>query len=159
MSAIPNLLPNKTELQALQEAISTRRHMTLPALQSTPLSEYNQHQPLLSWAFPTLFPRGLGEYRMPRRRTVLFDDYATHLMKYCDGRFAQHARFRYVVFNIIMRTQVTNRARYYARQRQGQTSLTLEEIQAAFAEDTPEAYALLNSITRFTGSLRGTRPF
>ena len=77
--------------------------LTAPPMRSTPLSEFNRSQALLSLAFPTLFPNGDAEYITPRIRNVPYPDYIQHLMKYQDGRFARHPRFRYVVFNTIMR--------------------------------------------------------
>ncbi|OJD25596.1 hypothetical protein ACJ73_03033 [Blastomyces percursus] len=35
----------------------------------------------------------------------------------------------------------------------------MEELQAAFDNDTPESEAVLRSVSRIAGTLRGTRPF
>ena len=37
--------------------------------------------------------------------------------------------------------------------------MTIDDFGTAFEDNSPESEALLNSITRFSGSLRGTRPF
>ncbi|KAH0499426.1 hypothetical protein TgHK011_006624 [Trichoderma gracile] len=82
-------------------------------------------------------------------------------MRWHDGRFAKHPRFRYVGFNTYMRSSVNTRSTFFVK-RPGQTAhrtLTVDDIRAAFNNDTPEAQALLNSIVRYSGSLRGTRPY
>jgi hypothetical protein len=40
-----------------------------------------------------------------------------------------------------------------------QGDLTLDDLKMAFQEDTAEAEAIINQITRFSSTLRGTRPF
>jgi hypothetical protein len=81
-------------------------------------------------------------------------------MKYHDGRFARHPRFRYVVFNTIMRRQASAKAGFNVKQKTVQgRDVTADDLRAAFEDDSPESEALLNSITRRPGTLRGTRPF
>lgn len=92
---------------------------------------------------------------------VKFVEYIKYLLKYKDGRFGRHPRFRYVAFNVLMRRQSDSNAGFYVRQNGAhpEGGLTIDELGVAFDEDTPEAEALVNSITRFSGNLRGTRPF
>ncbi|KAJ5183747.1 hypothetical protein N7492_001363 [Penicillium capsulatum] len=61
----------------------------------TPLDEFNTRQPLLSLAFPILFPYGEAEFLQQRERKVEYSDYIRHLIKHELGTFAQHPRFRY----------------------------------------------------------------
>ncbi|EED14419.1 hypothetical protein TSTA_106280 [Talaromyces stipitatus ATCC 10500] len=89
--------------------------------------------PLLSLALPTLFPQGKADYSIPWERTVKFHDYTQHLMEYKDGRFARHPRFQFIVFNTMMR--------------------------AAFEEDSEESNSVVNSITRMSNTIQGTRPY
>ena len=44
--------------------------LTMPPYRSTPLVDFNALEPLLSLAFPTLFPRGDAEFVMPRLRYI-----------------------------------------------------------------------------------------
>ncbi|EED12031.1 hypothetical protein TSTA_001030 [Talaromyces stipitatus ATCC 10500] len=112
------------------------------------------------WAFPTLFPRGEAEFTSPRQRTVPFEDYIKHLMKFHDGRFARHPRFRYVVFNILMRQQANSKAGFFVKQRtiRGQ-EVTADDLRSAFADKSREGDALISSIIQRSSTLRGTRPF
>ena len=114
VAAIPNLLVAESELERMQRDAGIHKvsHITQDH-RSTPLREFNRSQPLLSLAFPTLFPYGVAEFVTPRIRQVKYADYVEHLIKYHDGRFAHHPRFRYVVFNTLMRLQVNKKSTYF----------------------------------------------
>jgi hypothetical protein len=162
-AAVPDLLAHDTEIEEIRQQIQPLcTYLSLPSFRRTPISEFNRSQPLLSWAFPTLYHRGQAEYTLPRERTVAFPEYVKHLIKYKDGRFARHPRFRYVVFNTIMRRQVNTRAGFFVRNRDDEeptSTMSIDDFRTAFEDDSAESEALINSITRFSGSLRGTRPF
>ena len=158
-AAVPDVMPSDTELEQLrQEVQGSRFHLTMPSFRTTPIAEFNTSQPVMSWAFPTLYPDGKADFLNPRIRTVTFAQYAKHLMRYHDGRFARHPRWRYVVFNTLMRQQANRRAGFYVRN-SDKKEISLDELQEAFEQDTTESAALLQSISRFSGTLRGTRPF
>ncbi|EED21319.1 hypothetical protein TSTA_085500 [Talaromyces stipitatus ATCC 10500] len=59
--------------------------MEMPPFRSTPIAGFTRTQPVLSWAFPTLFPRGEAEFILPRQHSVKFDDYIKHLMRFDNG--------------------------------------------------------------------------
>ncbi|EGP82368.1 uncharacterized protein MYCGRDRAFT_97535 [Zymoseptoria tritici IPO323] len=84
----PTARPNREEEQP-----STNPMLTFPKLEEVPLSEFDKDRPPLSLAFPTLFPYGKGDPRQPRIRAVTDTVFIQHLMRYHDGRFAQHSRF------------------------------------------------------------------
>jgi len=81
----------------------TLPHLSIGSIRATPINEFNRTQAIFSLAFPTLFPDGKAEFITPRLREVRLRDYVRHLLLYKDSRFAQHSRFRYVAFNIMMR--------------------------------------------------------
>ena len=159
--AVPNVNPDNSDLEDLRQQLAHRQgaHITLPPFRATPLSEFNREQALLSRAFPTLYPYGKAEWISPRCRTVAYKAYIEHLIKYRDGRFAQHPRFRYVVFNTMMRQQSNIRSTFFVRRHPNEAQLDVEELRQAFTSDSPAAQSLLNSVVRYSGSLRGTRPF
>jgi hypothetical protein len=67
-----------------------------------------------------------------------------------DGRFAQHLRFRYVAFNILMRRQVNTKSGFFLRKiRPEQGDLTIDDLRLAFQGDTVESQVIINAITRF----------
>ena len=53
--------------------------------------------------FPTLFPTGATMLKKPRIHEVDMHEYALHLIHYHDNRFRKHPRFRYYIYNVIMR--------------------------------------------------------
>ena len=54
----------------------------MPSFRSTPLSEFNRSQSLLSLAFPTLYPHGEAEFCHPRLRDVSYAEYIEHFLNY-----------------------------------------------------------------------------
>ena len=127
-------------------------------IRQTPLNEFNTTQPLLSLAFPTLFPMGQVEFILPRYHKVNYHDYVKHAMKWHDGRFASHPRFRFVAFNTMMRQTVNSKSTYFVHHTR-QAPITAEELRNAFEAQTDDARRLLNSIVRFSDGVKGTRPF
>ncbi|XP_044716521.1 ATP-dependent DNA helicase PIF1 [Hirsutella rhossiliensis] len=109
--AVPDLLPEDTEMEALHSHVlgdehdappparpATQHQLEMPDIRRTPINEFNQSQALLSLAFPTLFPRGQADFIEPR--------------------FACHPTFRFVVFNTLMRTaQLRGTRPYWYRKR------------------------------------------
>ncbi|KJK73873.1 hypothetical protein H634G_10851 [Metarhizium anisopliae BRIP 53293] len=180
-SAIPNLKVTETELNALQSRIlndtsdpelvtdleqmprsaQSLHQMPLPSIRRTPINEFNHSQPLLSLAFPTLYPDGKADFAEPRLRTITYQDYLAHAMRWRDGRFARHRTSPFVALNTLLRAQVRKRSNYFVKQhedrRQALTRADLEEVMAK--PDEPEAQALIQSITRQATVIRGTRPY
>ncbi|KAL6789495.1 hypothetical protein GGI42DRAFT_347248 [Trichoderma sp. SZMC 28013] len=115
-AAVPNLIAAQTELDQLRDLLENRevlpaeqipfqqllhqhspepsphRYIRMPNIRSTPISEFNRSQPLLSLAFPTLYPRGEADFVYPRLRSITYDQYLAHAMKYHDGRFTRYPR-------------------------------------------------------------------
>ena len=52
------------------EAPPAQDHIVVPEIRSTPLSEFNRSQALLSLAFPSLYPEGKAEFVLPRQRSI-----------------------------------------------------------------------------------------
>jgi ATP-dependent DNA helicase PIF1 len=135
-------------------------YLSMGTIRKTPIDEFNRTQAIFSLAFLTLFPNGEAEYVDPRIREIPLRDYVRHLLLFRDGRFARHLRFRYVAFNMLMRRQVNTKSGFFVRKVQPkQGDLSLNDLRLAFQENTTEAQAIIKSITRFSGTLRGTRPY
>ncbi|PWI63922.1 hypothetical protein PCL_03007 [Purpureocillium lilacinum] len=173
-SAVPDLLPEDTEMEALHSHVlgeerdeplparpATQHQLEMPDIRRTPINEFNQSQPLLSLAFPTLFPCGQADFIEPRLRPIKYADYIQHALRWHDGRFARHSTFRFVVFNTLMRAQARAKSGYFVKQhQQRQGPLTRDDLLEAFQNpESAEAQQLLNSINRQTAQLRGTRPY
>ena len=110
---VPDVRPDISDLEYLREAVGADAPppaLSIPSIYSTPINEYDASDKTLSLAFPTLYPTGAADLKSPRRRTVEYSAYIEHLMRYKDGRFARHPRWRYVVFNTKLRHQANKRA-------------------------------------------------
>jgi len=101
--------------QSAPEQPQLQARIDMGQIRQTPLNEFNRSQPLLSWAFPTLFPRGEADYVAPRIRTIIYGDYIKYAMRWRDGRSASHARLRFVAFNTLMRAIVNSKSAYFVR--------------------------------------------
>ena len=68
-------------------------------------------------------------------------------MLYKDMRFAQHPRFLYVAFNIIMRHQIDKKAGSLVRKLNPQNKdLALDDLRNAFNNDSEESQQILNAL-------------
>jgi hypothetical protein len=176
-AAVPNLLIHDSELNQLHgrindgpsdpseqvplQAVDPRaaHQLQMPSFRRTPLDEFNQKYALLSLACPTLFPRGAADFVEPRQRSITYQEYIQHAMKWEDGRFARHHSFRFIALNTLMRQQARGHSKVFVSKSHSMP-LTKEALQQALADpDTPEAQAILNRISRFAGVIKGTRPF
>ncbi|KAM4067560.1 ATP-dependent DNA helicase PIF1 [Hirsutella rhossiliensis] len=118
----------------MPRSAQTHHQMPLPSIRRTPIDEFNRSQPLLTLAFPTLYPDGKADFVEPRLRSIAYQDYLGHAMRWHDGRFARHKTWPFVALNTL--------------------------LQEAMAEpDEPEAQDLIQSITRQAAVIRGTRPY
>jgi hypothetical protein len=106
-------------------------------------------------AFPTLYPTGQADFNTPRLRKVDLNDYARHLMRFHDGRFGRHPRWRFFVFNILMRRKANSSARFYVSKASGLKDLSRDELAEALLADE----GLLPQIVRQGSDLTGTRPY
>jgi hypothetical protein len=134
--------------------------MDWPQLRTYRYSQQDQGQRIFSLAFPTLFLRGAADWSIPRLRSknLTFYDWIQHLMRYHDGRFAQHDRFRYAVFNLWIREQSSSRARWIVNKQQARTdgqTVTVEDLIANL--DTDQRF--LNAAVRCAVTIKGTRPY
>ena len=83
-AAIPDLQADDIELEGLRRQVQCQPRqlpaLTMPSFRSTPISEFNRSQALLSWAFPTLFLRGDAEFVTPRLREIPYPAFVKHLL-------------------------------------------------------------------------------
>jgi hypothetical protein len=76
-------------------------------------------------------------------------------MRFRDGRFGQHPRWRFFASNILMRRKANSSARFYVSKASGLKDMTREELTNALLADQ----GLLPYIVRQGSYLTGTRPF
>ena len=176
-AAVPNILIEESEMAQLQGRVEgttnllserpplerrqpdAAHQIRMPSIRHTPLNEFNRSECLLSLACPSLFPQGMADFAYPRERDITYQDYLEHAMKWEDGRFARHHTFRYIALNTLMRLQARGHSKFYVNKQDG-PAVTKAGLQQALEQpDGPEAQAMLNSISRFAGVIKGTRPF
>merc|ERR1712093_593311 len=156
---VPNLSVATTEVDLLLAGISGRTPLPpglpAPSIRSTSLDEAAGRERIFAMAFPTLYPTGRADFNAARQRKVNLDDYARHLMCYHDGRFGRHPRWRFLIFNLMMRRRASNSAGFYVSKASGLKDLPREELTEALLTDE----SLLPQIVRQGSTLTGTRPF
>ena len=109
-------------------------------------------------AFTSLFPTGYALPRQPRMRNIPLDTYALHLMRYHDNRFGSHPRFRYYLYNLIMRHRSQSTTTFFFKQSQNHnTPTTIQELHAHLKE--LPAYNLPEQVMRLGEHLCGSRAF
>ena len=101
-------------------------------------------------AFPTLFPTGAADFLGQCCNQVTIGNYFTHLMKYRDGRFARHPRFRFFALNTEMRWRALQSGRIYVQQHPGDAQLTVDELQDMVGR---EGEAFSNRVLHYASSL------
>ncbi|KAH0593438.1 hypothetical protein MHUMG1_08895 [Metarhizium humberi] len=92
-----------TDLEQMPRSAQNQHQMPFPSIRRTPINEFNHSQPLLSLAFPTLYP----DFVEPRLRTITYQDYLAHAMRWRDGRFACHKTWPFVALNALLRAQLS----------------------------------------------------
>ncbi|XP_057835128.1 uncharacterized protein LOC131045552 [Cryptomeria japonica] len=160
-SFIPKLPTPPRELDTVKRTLqldaNTNNNMPWPEINLSPINEYNTIG-LLSMAFPTLFPSGVALPLQPCIKHVHLHEYALHLLRYVDQRFGQHVRFRYYIYNLIMRHRSQQSAAIFIRTNLGESIPTTIEALHGRLQNTPDDQ-LPNQLLRFGATLRGTRAY
>jgi hypothetical protein len=158
VSMVPNFEATETITEQILRDLTAQRpasQIPAPSVRMTPIDEAAGKERILSMAFPTLYPTGRGDFNTPRLREVSLKEYARHLMCFHDGRFGRHPRWRFFVFNLLMRRKAGMQARYYVSKGSNLANMTREELGDALQADD----SLLSDIVRVGTPLVGTRPF
>uniref|UniRef100_A0A1X7VMZ5 Uncharacterized protein n=1 Tax=Amphimedon queenslandica TaxID=400682 RepID=A0A1X7VMZ5_AMPQE len=159
-SFVPNAAPPATERETIEQAVQSlgqpqSSHLMWPSIGGTPINEF-QTEGYFSMAFPTLFPTGAADFNGIRMNSVTVGNYFTHLMKYDDGRFAKHPRFRFFALNTEMRWRANETGRIYIRQHPGEAHLTVDDLRDMIGR---EGESFSNKVVHYGASLRGTRQY
>ena len=159
---VPGIAPGPSEMDAICIGMRDRSldgsaigPLPWPAT-GPPLSEYST-EGLFSMAFPTLFPTGDADFTHPRRKKLDLHEWAKHLMRYRDSRFAMHPRFRFFALNLIFRHRAMQQGRFLFSRSIGNRTMTIGQLKDALADD--DGPALASKIVRCLKSVRGTRPY
>ncbi|XP_059064988.1 uncharacterized protein LOC131857017 [Cryptomeria japonica] len=160
-SFIPKLPCSAPELDAIKKILHLHTNdqnvAPWPEISSSPINEYNT-KGLFTMAFPTLFPSRSTLPLQPRTKHVHLHEYALHLIRYHDQRFGQHVRFRYCLYNLLMRHRFQQTASVFLRTNlENSIPTTLQALREQL-QSTPSDQ-LPNQLMCFAASLRGTRAY
>ena len=78
-------------------------------------------------------------------------------MRYEDGRFAQHPRFRYFALNTLMRWRALETSRVFIKQNPEEAKLTVEELQEMSKTSATPDFA--SKVFHFGKSLHGSKQY
>ena len=158
-SFVPNAAQQRTEQETVQKSVqdlqSHSHILAWPTIGGTPINEFTT-EGYFSMAFPSLFPTGSADFLGHRCNQVTIGNYFTHLMKYRDGRFARHPRFRFFALNTEMRWRALQSGRIYVQQHPGDAQLTVDVLRDMVGR---EGEAFSNRVLHYASSLRGTRQY
>ena len=109
-------------------------------------------------AFPALFPTSAAMPNQPRMKEVQLHEYALHLIRYCDNRFGKHPRFRYYIYNLMMRHCSQATASFFVKKNISNIFPISVQDLSIHLEQFPDEQ-LAEKVMRFGSSLHGTRSF
>jgi hypothetical protein len=159
-SLIPNLNGPQTELEQLKAAAHPNEPIiAMPSIADDPISEWNRIK-IAVGAFPALFPTGLADFNEFRTSKVTFIQWAAHLLRYEDGRFAKHPRFRYWAMNTFLRDEAKKDAAWYITTHKDESAWTMDDLRDIVANgDENELKEVANRVARAGVNLPGSKPF
>ncbi|KAJ6564861.1 hypothetical protein DFH09DRAFT_919882, partial [Mycena vulgaris] len=140
---VPNVTDAQTEIEQLHAAAfhnDTPVILTMSTVYGTPINEHMGRSIAID-AFPSLFPTGKADFASTREIPVTMTEWAAHLIRFEDGRFARHPRFRYWALNTIMRHDAKKAARWFTTTYKDDKELTVEQIREMLAEDDGKGLA------------------
>jgi ATP-dependent DNA helicase PIF1 len=159
---VPNFLPRSYEVDALENDMQ-QIGMTPTSSDPLPwpafgpaLSEYTTDG-LFTQAFPSLFPLGKADFSIPRPQRLELFEWAKHLIRYRDDRFATHPRFRFFALNLIFRHRAMSRGKFLFSRNVGGRNMTVGQLKQSLAGQNGDELA--EKIVRCVKTVRGTRPF
>lgn len=120
-----------------------------------PVRELNRTRPYLSLAFPSLYPFGLGEYVVPRQKTVPFKDYVVHFLRHEDRSFAKHISWLPITYCMLLNAQINSKSHWLGTKGLPD-KLTDEQLEVAL---TNEDSTLMREVYDHGATMRSTRPW
>jgi hypothetical protein len=106
-----------------------------PLIQQTLVNKASKRDKIFTIAFLTLYPTGQADFNTPHARKVDLNNYTRHLMCFHDRRFGRHPRWRFFVFNLLMRQRANSLARFYVLKASSLKDLSQEELTDSLLAD------------------------
>ncbi|KAJ6578932.1 hypothetical protein B0H10DRAFT_2343751 [Mycena sp. CBHHK59/15] len=157
---VPNVTSAQTEMEQLHAAAFHNNDapviLTMPAVHGTPINEHMGRSIAID-AFPSLFPNGQADFAAIRNIPVTMTEWAAHLMRFEDGRFARHPQFRYWALNTVMRHDAKKASRWFTNSHKDDKELNVEDIREMIENN--DAKGLADRVAHAGVNLPGSRPF
>jgi hypothetical protein len=90
-----------------------------PLIRKTPINEAARGERIFAIAFLTLYFTGKADFNAYQLRKVNLIDYARYLLYFWDGRFGRYSRWKFLVFNILIRNYAKGSACFYVSKTSG----------------------------------------
>jgi hypothetical protein len=156
---VPNVSTAQTELEQLHAAAFHNDApiiLTVPFVHGTPINEHSGQSIAIN-AFPSLFPNGKADFAADRETKVTMTEWAAHMLRFKDGRFARHPRFRYWALNTVMRHDAKKASQWFTTTHKDDKELDVEDIRQMLEENN--AQGLADRVAHAGVNLPGSRPF
>jgi hypothetical protein len=128
-----------------------------PEKGSLPVSEFTEIG-LFSKAFPKLFPTGRGDPSSPVYASCIklqrFEAFE-YLMKHKTARFAQHPRFRFFCFNMLIRHRSGNSSKFFVKKTKNENL----DLQTMLDMGNLETNELMRKLSSYSSNIRGSAAY
>ena len=124
---IRTFVPSATSAAVSEDDLLRHNILPWPVASDVAVTEYATVG-YWSMAFPELFPDGKGDLTAPRPIKVTISEYAGHLLRQSDRRFATHPRLRYVLLNMQMRHTANEIGRVFVTRNEDVTVARVREL-------------------------------
>ena len=114
LAPLPSHGEDRTIDDALGRMQSNNHPVMWPNLGINAINEFNTPG-YIARAFPVLYPTGSADLRAEHARDVNPSEYFQHLLRYKDGRFGRHPRWRYFALNSQMRWRALQEGKVYVK--------------------------------------------
>jgi hypothetical protein len=123
---VPSLQSNEREIAELQNALQVMEAiLTMPAVHGAAINEHEPNMQYMIDGFATLFSSGKADCHAVSPYKITASFYFEHLMRYKDGRFAKHPRFRYFAWNSLLRWNAKKRTWVFVRRNLSDEAMTV----------------------------------
>ena len=112
---------------------------------------------LFDMQFSSSFLKHEAYWLQARERHVHLNEYAKHLLRYCDNRFGRHPWFRYFLLNIIIRHRAYASSMVFLKNNMKNLPTTMENLREHF--QNPPDWQIGEIFMPFGTILRGTRAY
>jgi hypothetical protein len=143
-------------LNSLKEAAGPNTSISSldwPQTSAEPISEYSNEM-IFANAFPWLYPGGRADFRDPERKNDIdVSNWAQHLLRQSDGRFAKDKLWGFFVFNYCQRYRNNSSGGFFVNSHINNPPKSLQELQEQLAAGDS---SFINKLVWYSKKVRGS---